>query len=80
MKKLSIALLLFGLMGSLSAQVMKNDWLWGGSIKFSSNEVSDIKTTMRYAHIEQAQVSRKAIDVINIFNNKKLTDFDLSLK
>ncbi len=46
MKKLSIALLLFGLMGSLSAQVMKNDWLLGGSIKFSSNEVSDIKTTM----------------------------------
>ena len=35
MKKLSIALLLLGLMGSLSAQVMKNDWLLGGSIKFS---------------------------------------------
>jgi site-specific recombinase XerD len=34
---------------------------------------SDIKTTMRYAHIEQAQVSRKAVDVINIFNNKRLT-------
>jgi site-specific recombinase XerD len=31
---------------------------------------SDIKTTMRYAHIEQAQVSRKAVDVINIFNHK----------
>jgi len=34
---------------------------------------SDIKTTMRYAHIEQAQVSRKAVDVINIFNNKQFT-------
>ena len=32
---------------------------------------SDIKTTMRYAHIEQAQVSRKAVDVINIFNSKQ---------
>ncbi len=29
---------------------------------------ADIKTTMRYAHIEQAQVSRKAVEVINKFN------------
>jgi integrase len=29
---------------------------------------SDIKTTMRYAHIEQAQVSRKATDLINKMN------------
>lgn len=29
---------------------------------------SDIKTTMRYAHIEQAQVSRKAADLINRMN------------
>jgi len=41
---------------------------------------SDIKTTMRYAHIEQAQVSRKAVDVINIFNMKQLTGSDLSSK
>jgi site-specific recombinase XerD len=26
---------------------------------------SDIKTTMRYAHLEQTQVSKKAVDVIN---------------
>ncbi len=30
---------------------------------------SDIKTTMRYAHIEQAQVSRKATDLINRMNH-----------
>lgn len=29
---------------------------------------SDIKTTMRYAHIEQAKVSRKATDLINRMN------------
>lgn len=46
MKKLSIALLFFGLMGSLNAQVMKNDWLLGGGIKFASNKVADIKTSM----------------------------------
>jgi integrase len=28
---------------------------------------SNIVTTMRYAHLEQAQVSRKAVDVINLF-------------
>ena len=37
---------------------------------------SDIKTTMRYAHIEQSKVSREAVDVINIFNNKQLTATD----
>jgi hypothetical protein len=46
MKKLSIALLLFGLIGSLNAQVMKNDWLMGGGIKFASNKVAEIKTSM----------------------------------
>ncbi len=46
MKKLSIALLFFGLIGSLNAQIMKNDWLLGGGIKFSSNKVADIKTSM----------------------------------
>ncbi len=29
---------------------------------------ADIQTTMRYAHIEQAKVSRKAVDVINRIN------------
>ncbi|PUE60171.1 hypothetical protein B9Z44_11685 [Limnohabitans curvus] len=33
---------------------------------------SDIKTTMRYAHIEQAQVSRKATDLINKMNQASL--------
>ena len=46
MKKLSIALLFFGLIGSLNAQIMKNDWLLGGGIKFASNKVADIKTSM----------------------------------
>ena len=46
MKKLSIALLFFGLMGSLNAQIMKNDWLLGGGIKFASNKVADLKTSM----------------------------------
>ncbi len=32
---------------------------------------ADIQTTMRYAHIEQAQVSRKAVEVINKFNNQR---------
>ena len=31
---------------------------------------ADIQTTMRYAHIEQAQVSRKAVDVINALNKR----------
>lgn len=30
---------------------------------------SNIVTTMRYAHLEQAQVSRKAVDVINLFQH-----------
>jgi hypothetical protein len=46
MKKLSIALLFFVFIGSLNAQVMKNDWLLGGGIKFASNKVADIKTSM----------------------------------
>lgn len=41
---------------------------------------SDIKTTMRYAHIEQAQVSRKATDLINkmnhAFNNSQVNQLD----
>ena len=35
-----------------------------------------IQTTMRYAHIEQEQVSRKAVNVINNFNTKQLTPTD----
>jgi integrase len=31
---------------------------------------ADIQTTMRYAHIEQAQVSRRATDLINAINNR----------
>ena len=46
MKKLSIALLFLAFMGSLNAQILKNDWLLGGNVKFSSNKVSDIRTTM----------------------------------
>jgi integrase len=41
---------------------------------------ADIQTTMRYAHIEQEQVSRKAVNVINIFNTKQLTPTDLPSK
>jgi site-specific recombinase XerD len=37
---------------------------------------ADIQTTMRYAHIEQEQVSRKAVNVINNFNTKQLTPTD----
>jgi integrase len=37
---------------------------------------ADIQTTMRYAHIEQAQVSVKARDVINKINFKQLTATD----
>jgi integrase len=33
---------------------------------------ADIQTTMRYAHIEQAQVSRRATDLINAINNRPL--------
>jgi site-specific recombinase XerD len=32
---------------------------------------TDIKTTMRYAHLEQRQVTSKARDVINRLNNRK---------
>ena len=41
---------------------------------------ADIQTTMRYAHIEQEQVSRKAVKVINNFNIKHLTPTDLPSK
>ena len=34
---------------------------------------SDIKTTMRYAHIEQSKVSRKATDLINKMNHATST-------
>jgi site-specific recombinase XerD len=33
---------------------------------------SDIKTTMRYAHLEQKQVTSKARDVINRLNQKAI--------
>lgn len=46
MKKLSLVIGLFLLIGSLNAQVQKNDWLIGGSIKFASNKTADIKTSM----------------------------------
>lgn len=46
MKKLSLAIMLFLLIGSLTAQVQKNDWLIGGSTKFASNKTADIKTSM----------------------------------
>jgi integrase len=39
---------------------------------------ADIQTTIRYAHIEQEQVSRKAVNVINNFNTKQLTPTDLT--
>ena len=40
---------------------------------------SDIETTMRYAHIEQAQVSLKARDVINKLNAYQRTNVQQSL-
>lgn len=46
MKKLFFAVFFLGLIGSLNAQIMKNDWLLGGGIKFASNKVADIKTSM----------------------------------
>lgn len=46
MKKLFFAVFFFGLIGSLDAQIMKNDWLLGGGIKFASNKVADVKTNM----------------------------------
>lgn len=46
MKKLSLAFCLFLLIGSVRAQIQKNDWLIGGSTKFSSNKTADIKTSM----------------------------------
>ena len=33
---------------------------------------SDIKTTMRYAHLEQRQVTSKARDVINQLNQRSV--------
>jgi hypothetical protein len=46
MKKILLAICLFVWVGSLTAQVQKNDWLIGGSTKFSSNKTADLKTTM----------------------------------
>ena len=46
MKKILLATCLFFSVGSLTAQVQKNDWLIGGSTKFSSNKTADIKTSM----------------------------------
>ena len=46
MKKILLAICLFVCVGSLTAQVQKNDWLIGGSTKFSSNKTADLKTTM----------------------------------
>lgn len=46
MKKILLAICLFVWVGSLTAQVQKNDWLMGGSTKFSSNKTAGIKTTM----------------------------------
>ena len=46
MKKISLVFCLFLLIGSAKAQVQKNDWLIGGSTKFSSNKTADIKTSM----------------------------------
>lgn len=46
MKKISLAFCLFLLIGSVTAQIQKNDWLIGGSTKFSSNKTADIKTSM----------------------------------
>jgi hypothetical protein len=46
MKKILLAICLFVWVGSLTAQVQKNDWLIGGSTKFSSNKTADFKTTM----------------------------------
>jgi integrase len=40
---------------------------------------TDIETTMRYAHIEQAQVSLKARDVINKLNVQQIANVQLSL-
>jgi site-specific recombinase XerD len=40
---------------------------------------ADIKTTMRYAHIEQAQVSLKARDVINKLNSSQRATVQQSL-
>jgi len=46
MKKILLAICLLVWLGSLTAQVQKNDWLIGGSTKFSSNKTADLKTTM----------------------------------
>lgn len=46
MKKLSLVSCLFLLIGSVSAQIQKNDWLIGGGIKFSSNEADNFTTTV----------------------------------
>lgn len=46
MKKILLAICLFIWVGSLTAQVQKNDWLIGGSTKFSSNKTANLKTSM----------------------------------
>ena len=46
MKKILLAICLFIWVRSLTAQVQKNDWLIGGSTKFSSNKTANLKTSM----------------------------------